>query len=260
MEHTPFFALPHVTGPAWPGLRYVTTTRQEGVSQGAWASFNLATHCQDRPEHVQRNRQRLASALPAQPLWLDQVHGTTVLNADTWPQAACDTDPVPKADAAVTTRFERVLAILTADCLPVVLSDGQGSVLGVAHAGWRGLAAGVLENTLRCMQQLQPQAGQWRAWIGPAIQQDAFQVGDDVRNAFVVADAQAALFFKPDALPGKWRADLPGLAAHRLQQAGVACISVSPDCSFKDSDRFYSYRRQATTGRMATLAWLVPHG
>lgn len=260
MEHIPLFAIPHVTGPAWPGLRYFTTTRQEGESQGAWASFNLATHCQDYPEHVQRNRQRLATVLPGPPLWLDQVHGTEVLNADLWPQNACDVDAVPTADAAVTTQSERVLAILTADCLPVVLSDAHSSVLGVAHAGWRGLAAGILEKTLCCMQQVQPQADQWRAWIGPSIQQHAFQVGDDVRNAFVMADAQAAPFFKPDSLPGKWRADLSGLAAHRLRQAGVGSITVSPDCTFKDSSRFYSYRRHATTGRMATLAWLNPRG
>ncbi|WP_019938602.1 peptidoglycan editing factor PgeF [Bordetella sp. FB-8] len=259
--------LPVVTGADWPGVRYFCTTRAGGVGTAPHDTLNLGLRANDRPEAVAENRRRVCAAAPGEPLWLRQVHGADVVDAD----APCG--PVePPADASVTIQPGRVLAIMVADCLPVVISDAHGSVLGVAHAGWRGLAGGVLENTLRAMQAKQPAAQGWRAWVGPGIGPAAFEVGEDVLQAFAPDGPEALALFVPrpglpqpgltrpgltrPGLPGKWLADLPALARLRLQRAGIAQPALSGLCTVGDPDRFFSYRRDRITGRMALLAWL----
>lgn len=251
-------ALLPVSGAPWRGVRYGCTTRRGGVSVGVWASFNLGMHTGDDPQAVRENRRRLAAALPAEPFWLEQVHGTQVADADA-PQWHAGTS-LPRADAAITSETGRVLAIMTADCVPVVMADIEGRVLGVAHAGWRGLAGGVLEATLAAMQQRLPAAVAWRAWVGPCIGQARFEVGEEVRQAFVDFHPDADKFFLPGRYAGKWMADLPALACQRLEMAGVYGAELSGLCTYDRDDLFYSYRRSAGTGRMATLAWLVPPG
>ncbi|TAM90710.1 MAG: peptidoglycan editing factor PgeF [Candidimonas sp.] len=248
--------LPLVSGLSWPGVRYFSTTRMGGVSRGAYASFNLGMHTGDDPARVRENRSYLRGLLPADPLWLDQVHGGEVLDADSHEDRG---GAPPKADAAVTTRPECVLAIMTADCLPVVLADVDGTVLGVAHAGWRGLAGSVLEHTVERLRALRPNAPGFRAWIGPAISQRCFEVGSDVYAAFVDHDAQARHYFVRSARArGKWLADLASLARHRLTRAGVEDVELSGYCTYGQPERFYSYRRASDTGRGATIAWLLP--
>lgn len=244
-----------VTGETWRGVQYFCTWRVGGESPSPWDSLNLGTHVQDAPGAVESNRTRLRRSLPAEPLWLEQVHGTQVYDADA--SGVSRLGGTPCADAAVTTESGRPLAIMTADCLPVVLADDAGRVLGVAHAGWRGLAAGVLENTLSTMRARCPDAGSWRAWLGPAIGQPAFEVGEEVREAFVGPDPAAAACFVRWPGSGRWHADLAGLARQRLARAGVARIELSGECTHARADRYFSYRREARTGRQATLAWLV---
>lgn len=244
----------------WTGVRFYCTTRAGGVSIGPYQSFNLGMGAGEDPVIVQANRQLLRTRLPADPLWLKQIHGNLVVDADVdATRFRVMLDEPPAADAAVTSLPERVLAILTADCLPVVLADHKGSVLGVAHAGWRGLATGVLENTLNQMRLRQPRADGFRAWIGPGIGPTVFQVGEDVRIAFEGQGAGHPGFFLPDpGESGKWLADLPGLARWRLHRAGVEQVELSGLCTVTDPlERFYSYRRDRVTGRMATVAWLV---
>lgn len=240
-----------VSGLDWTGVDYFCTTRHGGVGNGAYAGLNLATHTLDDSQSVAENRRRLAALLPGPPLWLAQEHGTQVYDADGQTSLAA-----PIADAAVTTEKKRVLAVMTADCLPVVIADMQGGALGVAHAGWRGLVNGVLIETLRCLRAKQAQGRQWRAWIGPAISQRHFEVGDDVFSAFVNRDPSARVFFVEKQANEKWLADLPGLARHQLQQEGVRNIELSGHCTYAQDTDFYSFRRQPSTGRMATLAWL----
>lgn len=239
------------TGEVWRGVRYGCTSREGGVSAGPWASLNLALHVGDDPQAVLENRRRLAAALPAEPFWLKQVHGTTVADADAAPAG-----PPPRADGAVTAQRGRVLAIMTADCIPVVIADTQGRVLGVAHAGWRGLAAGVLEATLAALRSRLPGEDAWRAWIGPCIGQPRFEVGDDVRIAFVDTFPETSRYFAPGVAAGKWQADLAGLACHRLATLGVYGAGTAGLCTYENEGMFHSYRRCATSGRMATLAWL----
>lgn len=241
-----------VRGLPWPGVRYFCSTRAGGFSAAPWDGLNLGLHVDDAPAAVLRNRALLADGLPAEPLWLRQVHGIEVCDADAWAGGEA-----PQADAAVTTRPNRPLAVLTADCLPVVLADDGGRVLGVAHAGWRGLAAGVLENTLARMRPKAPADSRWRAWIGPAIGQASFEVGPEVREAFVAPDPAAAPFFAARPGSDRWLADLPAIARHRLYAAGVDHIECSGHCTYRDAQRFYSYRRAARTGRQATVAWLT---
>jgi YfiH family protein len=244
--------LPCVTGPNWPGVRYFYTTRLGGVGTTPYDTFNLGLHQDDRAEVVVENRRRLGALLPAAPLWLRQVHGNCVVDAD-----ACAA--LPTADGAVSVTPGRVLAIMTADCLPVLIVEVQGRALGVAHAGWRGLANGVLENTLAALRRKYPYPTQWRAWIGPSIGPTAFEVGEDVRQAFAADGPAARALFQPQAgSPDKWHANLPKLAAYRLRRAGVRWVQESGFCTVSDRDRFFSYRRDGKTGRMALLAWL--HG
>ncbi|HWT72519.1 MAG TPA: peptidoglycan editing factor PgeF [Oxalicibacterium sp.] len=232
----------------------LSTTRACGFStapyddgQGA-GGLNLATHVGDEPETVQRNRAQLQRHLPSEPAWLTQVHGTTVVDAATL------TGPV-EADASFTTQPGVVCAILTADCLPVLLADKGGKVVGAAHAGWRGLAGGVLQNTIA---QMQAAGGtELFAWLGPAIGPAHFEVGEDVRQAFADHSSSAAAAFKSLAgRPGKYLADLYGLATDTLHRAGVAAVQGGRLCTVAEPHRFYSYRRDGVTGRMATLIWL----
>ena len=242
-----------ISGEPWEGVSYGCTTRDGGVSREPWESLNLGLHVGDEPAAVCENRHRLSEHLPNKPFWLEQVHGREVVRVN-----AASPRSVPQADAAVTTDPGIVLAIMTADCLPVVLADLDGRALGVAHAGWRGLAAGVLEATVDALQAVRPDASGWRAWIGPCISQKNFEVGDEVRKTFVDVDEANACFFEPGKRAGKWQADLAGLARHRLVKLGVGDVEHSGLCTYERDQLLYSYRREPICGRMATLAWLAP--
>lgn len=252
--------LPVITGPQWPGVQYFCTTRAGGVGVAPHDTLNLGLRADDVPETVRENRRRVRAAVPADPLWLRQVHGAEVVDADrvsSLSAGAQDGLPVePAVDASVTAMRSRVLAIMVADCLPVIMTDLDGTVVGAAHAGWRGLAGGVLENTLQQLRAKAPVARGWRAWIGPGIGPDHFEVGEDVLAAFA-ADGPAALacFTPRPQHSGKWLADLPALALLRLRRAGVEDAHACGLCTVSDPARFFSYRRDGTTGRMALLAW-----
>jgi hypothetical protein len=229
------------------GVRAGTTTRTGGVSRGgSLATFNLAAHVADDPAAVAANRARLRVdlGLPAEPLWLRQVHGAAVAVHDGQRVA-------PEADAAVTFEPGRVLAVLTADCLPVALAGRDGRRLGLAHAGWRGLLAGVLERTVAA---LGADGADLVAWLGPAIGPEAFEVGGEVRAAFIATDPGDAGAFAPNER-GRWQADLYALARSRLARLGVRAVSGGGECTFRDAARFYSHRRDPRGGRMATLLW-----
>lgn len=244
---------------AWSGVRAFCTTRQGGLGTAPFDTFNLGLGAGDVPEVVLANRQLLNQQLPSEPAWLKQVHGVRVVDADDVSIFAPNLPP-PEADASVTTCPERVLAVLTADCLSVVLSDDRGSVLGAAHAGWKGLAAGVLEETLALMLRKQPKGSGWRAWIGPGIGAAAFQVGADVRDAFAAELAlQPDLCFADPEMAERWRLDLAGLAQLRLHRMGVRDVEQSHCCTAANPKQFFSYRRDRQTGRMATVAWMVSH-
>lgn len=227
--------------PAPPNVRAFVSTREGGVSAGAFASLNLGAHVGDDPAAVAENRRRFARAAGiAAPGWLSQVHGCDVVPAN----AAGG----ERADASWTAEAGLPCAVLTADCLPVLFAAVDGSCVAAAHAGWRGLAAGVLEATLAT---LPVPASRLMAWLGPAIGPDAFQVGDKVRTAFVGAAAEDAAAFKPDGQ--RWRADLFGLARARLRRAGVESIHGGGICTVSDATRFFSHRRDGLSGRFATV-------
>lgn len=234
--------------PAPPAVRALATTRHGGVSTGPYASLNLGGHVGDDPGAVAENRRRLRTLLPAEPVWLQQVHGTRVVDA------AAPAGGIPEADAAFVRTPGIVCAVLTADCLPVLLCDAEGTAVAAAHAGWRGLAAGVLEETVGAMAA---DPGRLLAWLGPAIGPAAFEVGDEVRAAFTAGDQGAAAAFVPGP-PGKWFADLYALARRRLGRMGVTRVHGGGFCTFGESARFYSFRRERNTGRMATLVWIAP--
>jgi len=235
--------------PDWPAparVRSLMTTRAGGVSQAAWASLNLGDHVDDDPAHVAANRARLRQHLPAEPGWLRQVHSARVV------ELGFGTNP--EADAAFTREPGQVCAVLTADCLPVLFCDRAGTVVAAAHAGWRGLAGGVLETTVAAMQVA---PGDVIAWMGAAIGPQAFEVGDDVREAFVASHPEAADAFVPQSAPGKWLADIYKLARIRLGHVGVQAVYGGERCTFNEAGSFYSYRRDGVTGRMASLIWLA---
>jgi YfiH family protein len=234
--------------PDWPApqrVRSLITTRRGGTSRDAFASFNLGLRCGDDPQVVAANRARLAQYLPQSPRWLHQVHGTVVVDAD-------GLDGEPDADASTARCTGTVCAVMIADCMPVLLCDDRGSVVAAAHAGWRGLSAGVIENTVNAMQ-VPPD--RLMAYLGPAIGPAAFEVGDEVRAAFVCRNAAAAAAFVPHGR-GKWLADLFALGRQRLAACGVQRVYGGGDCTVADPQRFFSYRRDKTTGRMAALIWL----
>lgn len=231
--------------PASPRIRALITTRQGGQSRGPYASFNLGTHVGDDPDAVTHNRELLRAALPADPLWLHQVHGIEVVDA-----AAAS--GIPTADAAYTSVRHVVCAIQTADCLPVLLAARDGGTVGVAHAGWRGLAAGIVEATVKSMRA---HTRELVAYLGPAIGPQAFEVGEEVLDAFAAQEAGAAQAFVKTG-EGKYHADLYALARQRLRRAGVDDVYGGGFCTYSERDRFYSYRRERETGRMASLIWI----
>ena len=236
--------------PEWPAPFWVhacTTTRDGGISEGSFASLNLAEHVGDDVTCVTENRRSLLGALhlPTMPLWLQQVHGTVVVDAAT-------AKPGYEADASFATRPGLVCAVLTADCLPLLLCDGGGTRVAAVHAGWRGVLAGVVENGVRVMQR---PGAQLLAWLGPAIGPKAFEVGEEVRDAFIAEDPQAAVAFSPSP-GGRWLADIYLLARQRLARMQVTAVYGGHWCTVNDAARFYSYRRDGVTGRMASLIWM----
>ncbi|HUY84780.1 MAG TPA: peptidoglycan editing factor PgeF [Steroidobacteraceae bacterium] len=236
--------------PDWqapPNVRALCTRRGGGASRGAYASLNLADHVGDAADAVAHNRRSLvdAAGLPAEPVWLHQVHGARVADLDAGA-------PDGAADAAIARRGGRVAAILTADCLPVLLAADDGAAVGAAHAGWRGLAAGVLEATVRALAV--PPA-RLIAWIGPGICGKHYEVGAEVRAALVDGDPAAAGAFQPNAR-GRYLADLAAVARRRLGALGLERIGVSADCTYGDANRYFSHRRDGLCGRQAALIWL----
>jgi hypothetical protein len=236
--------------PDWDAPRRVrafVTTRHGGVSRGEHASLNLGARCGDDPEHVARNRAIVRASLPSEPRWLAQVHGVEVADLD---RAA--TADAPRADAAIVSKPGVVATVLTADCMPLFLCDASGRNLALVHAGWRGMSAGVIENALAALDA--PPAGVI-AWMGPTIGPAAFEVGPEVREAFLAADAGAGEAFVAHR-EGKFMADLYALARRRLARAGVTRVGGGGFCTYRDSERFFSYRRVKESGRMGAFAWL----
>lgn len=234
---------PHWPAPEW--VRTCVTTRAGGVSVAPYDSFNLAVHVEDDPVAVAKNRQRLLSQLGCRPAWLQQVHGIAVAQADP--------ESVIEADASWTATPGVACAVMTADCLPALFCDRAGTRVAAAHAGWRGLANGVLEATL---DALAAEPEDTLVWLGPAIGPQAFEVGAEVREAFVSQHDQAASAFIPSANAGRFMADIYQLARIRLAACGINAVYGGGFCTFSDS-RFYSYRRAAQTGRFASLIWLA---
>jgi len=239
--------------PDWPApsrVRAVATTRTGGISTGPYASLNLGDHVGDDPAAVAGNRRRLADALglPATPHWLRQVHGTGVVHASAGANA-------PRADASIASASGAVCVVLTADCLPVLFCDEAGRHVAAAHAGWRGLAAGVLEASITALDAAGAAPQSLFAWIGPAIGAAAYEVGDDVRSALLAADPRAGARFAANPR-GRWQLDLAGLARDRLASAGVTRVSGGTLCTHAEPARFFSHRRDVTCGRQATLIWL----
>jgi YfiH family protein len=237
-----------IVRPAWTlpaGVHAATTTRLGGVSVGPYASFNLGDHVGDDPRAVTANRARLAAALalPAPPLWLTQVHGVTV--------AGADDPPGVEADARHAAVPGAVCAVLTADCLPLLLCSDDGREIAAVHCGWRGVVGGIVA---MAVARFAARPASLRAWLGPAIGPVAFEVGPEVREGFLATDAGADACFRP-ASGERWLADLPALTARALTAAGVNRVSASGACTVTDAERFFSYRRDGVTGRMATLIW-----
>jgi polyphenol oxidase len=237
--------------PDWPApdnVRAVCSTRKGGCSDGVYASMNLGEHVADAAEHVAQNRLRFQqlAKMPASPVWLQQVHGTQVLRLQ---RNTPDNEP---ADAAVTTVQGAVCSVMTADCLPLLLCDSAGSQVAAVHAGWRGLCNGIIEHTLAHFVR----PAEVLAYLGPAISQSAFEVGAEVRTAFIRHSAAAAHAFEAGA-DGKWQADLYLLARQRLMQCGVRQIYGGNYCTYQQSELFFSYRRDGQTGRMASAIWLT---
>jgi YfiH family protein len=235
--------------PDWPAagrVKALITTRRGGVSSGAYASLNLGDAVGDDAANVAENRRRLETCLPSAPKWLRQVHGKRVVGAS-------EIVPPTEADASFTSDANVVCAIMAADCLPVLLCDRAGSVVAAAHAGWRGLSDGVIENTVRAMGL---PGAELMAYLGPAIGPTAFEVGADVHTAFVTHDPRAQSAFRKHG-EEKWLADLYCLARQRLQHAGVTTVYGGNHCTYTDPARFFSYRRDGASGRMAALIWLA---
>ncbi len=236
--------------PNWPApanVKALQTTRLGGVSLPPYASLNLGDHVQDHPQHVARNRQLLSALVPSEPVWLSQVHGIRVIDAG---MSAC----IESADASFSMQKNVVCVTMTADCLPVLLCDQAGTLVAAVHAGWRSLCDGVIEATVNAMPV---PAQQLMAWLGPAIGPDAFEVGAEVRVQFIAQDAQAESAFKPKANTDKWLGDLYRIAKQRLANVGVTAVYGEVNCTFSQPERFFSFRRDGATGRMASLIWLA---
>lgn len=239
--------------PAPANVRAFSTTRKGGISREQWGSLNLGGNCGDDPSSVQKNRILLRSLLPCAPTWLQQVHGTAVLDLD----SNSDGDADLSADAAITATVGQVCAVLTADCLPVLFCNKAGTRVAAAHAGWRGLVGGVLESTVAAFDR---KAGDIIAWMGPAIGPGAFEVGRDVYEAYCGtgegAYAENKVAFNPHG--DRWLADLYTLARLALARVGVVDVYGGEHCTYSNAERFFSYRRDGETGRMATLIWIEP--
>jgi YfiH family protein len=255
----------HLIIPDWPvpkNVRALQTTRRGGVSAAPYDSLNLGDHVGDAPQAVARNRQLFSPLLPSEPVWLKQVHGTAVVYADA-------TSCLPQADACIATHRGAVCVVMTADCLPILLCDDAGSVVGAVHAGWRGLCDGVIERTVQAMA-VPPQT--LMTWLGPAIGPQAFEVGEEVRAAFISKQPQAADAFIPSppaplplageggtVVPGegkKYLADIYLLARQRLEALSITRIYGGDLCTYTDNTQFFSYRRDGATGRMGSFIWL----
>lgn len=238
--------------PDWPApanVQAVVTTRQGGVSLPPYDSLNLGDHVGDAPENVAQNRQRLITSarLPSMPLWLRQTHSTIVINSQSW-QAKTE------ADAIISTAQDRVCAVMTADCLPVLLCHRSGSEVAAIHAGWRGLCDGIIEQTVA---RLAGSPADYLAWLGPAIGATQFEVGEEVRNAFLAHSTDASVAFKTSR-PGHFMADIYSLGRQRLNACGIADMYGGDYCTVSQPEKFFSYRRDDVTGRMASLIWLTP--
>lgn len=238
-------------------IKTMITNRHGGFSQAPFESLNLGSHVGDDPVVVQKNRDALKSLLPNEPIWLNQIHGTKVVDADDYGSGSV----VPSADASVTTKPGQVLAIMTADCLPVLLTSKDGKVIGAAHAGWRGLAAGVIEQTVTLMRAKQMDQTQTHtqseilAYLGPAIGPHAFEVGSEVRDIFMAQNPASAACFEQLQEKGKYLADIYGLAALRLNALGIEHIEGGDECTLQNPD-YFSYRRDQKTGRMGSFIWI----
>lgn len=236
--------------PAPPRVRAVATTRNGGHSSGPWAGLNLGDHVGDDPAAVAANRALLARALalPAAPLWLRQVHGIRIISTGAAGHA-------PEADGSIASAPGQICAVLTADCLPVLFCDTRGQHIAAVHAGWRGLAAGILEQAIAALRNAG--ATELLAWLGPAISGPAYEIGAEVRHAFLATDPAAATAFTPTR-PGHWHLDLYTAARQRLTRAGLTAIHGGTHCTLRQPADFYSHRRDPITGRQATLIWLEP--
>ena len=230
--------------PAAPNVIAGCTTRVGGVSTGSYESLNLGAHVGDEDDAVRENRMRFAidASLPTEPAWLDQVHGSVV---------AVEPEAGQTADSAISRAARFVCVVMVADCLPVLFTNRSGTEVGAAHAGWRGLAAGVLEKTVRAFNA---EPGELLAWMGPAISQAAFEVGEEVRSAFLETDPRSSPCFSPND-NGRWQADLYGLARRRLATAGVDQVFGGGFCTHGDPERFFSHRRDGQCGRMAAFVF-----
>ncbi|NEV62901.1 peptidoglycan editing factor PgeF [Thiorhodococcus minor] len=236
--------------PDWPApaqVRACSTTRLGGVSEGPYASLNLGDHVGDDPARVALNRDRLEVHLdlPASPRWLRQVHGCDILAPGAGHSGA-------EADGAIAATPDEVCVVMTADCLPILICDERGQEVAAVHAGWRGLANGVVDRALMAMAA---EAGRLLAWLGPAIGPSAFEVGVEVRDQFIAADPGAAAAFRPSG--DRWLADIFTLARLRLGRLGVERVYGGGDCTYSQPERFFSYRRDGVTGRMASLIWIA---
>ncbi len=247
----------HYITPDWPAPNHIKamfTTRQNGFSSGTYAALNLGMHVNDDPYNVVKNRSLLGEYIPSEPLWLKQIHGVNHV----WAKSNSLQNQSVAADAVMSREINTVCAVMVADCLPVFLCDTDGTIVGIIHAGWRGLAAGIVEKTVAAMQI---KCDSLMAWLGPAIGPEYFEVGDEVKSQFVTFDHQANEAFTPvrqTKIPSeaKWFADIFLLARQRLVQSGVTQIYGGGICTYSDSERFFSYRRDGETGRMAALIWI----
>ena len=242
--------------PNWPApanVKALQTTRAGGISLAPYDSLNLGSHVKDNPIHVAHNRQLLSQFVPSEPIWLNQVHGISVVDAA---QTDCVADSgyadcVPSADSSYASRKNAVCVTMTADCLPILVCDNAGTVVASIHAGWRSLCDGVIEATIA---KLSAKPANLMAWLGPAIGPNAFEVGSEVREQFMAKDAKADLAFKQHG--DKYLANIYQIATQRLNNLGVTQIYGGDRCTFNEKDQFFSFRRDGVTGRMATLIWL----
>lgn len=232
--------------PAPPTIKAYTTTRVGGASLAPFASFNLANHVGDDPQRIAQNRILLNEMLqlPTEPVWLNQVHGTTVIQADT-------ASTLLTADASYTHEPNIICAVLTADCLPILICDRNATTVAAIHAGWRGLAAGVIEHTIATLDIKQ---NELTAWLGPAIGPQVYEVGEEVRQQFIDYHPAAEIAFQPNANE-RWLANIYLLAKQRLTQCGIMAIYGGDYCTYTNETLFFSYRRDGQTGRMASLIW-----